>query len=120
MRIVSFVLPTYNEKANIANTLSKVFEQQKNLPDYNIHVVVADDVRSSDGTEQIIKQVIRKNNRVHFIKTDPGLGVGLIEGHRYALAHLHPDILAQLDADGQVEPDVLVRLVTAIEEGNSL
>jgi len=120
MRIVSVVLPTYNEKANIANTLSKVFEQQKNLPDYNIHVVVADDVRSSDGTEQIIKQVIRKNNRVHFIKTDPGLGVGLIEGHRYALAHLHPDILAQLDADGQVVPDVLVSLVKSIEDGYSL
>lgn len=119
-RIVSVVLPTYNEKANVQNTIEKVFEQQKNLPGFEINVVVADDIRSSDGTEEIVKKIIKKNNRVHFIKVEPGLGTGLIKGHQYALEKLHPDILAQLDADGQVAPDVLVRLVKAIEEGYSL
>lgn len=119
-KIVSVVLPTYNEKANVQNTIEKVFEQQKNLPGFEIHVVVADDIRSSDGTEEIVKKIIKKNNRVHFIKVEPGLGTGLIKGHQYALEKLHPDILAQLDADGQVAPDVLVRLVKAIEEGYSL
>ena len=55
-----------------------------------------------------------------YIEVEPGLGVGLVEGHRYALEHLHPDVLAQLDADGQVEADVLVRLVNTIEEGYTL
>ena len=120
MKKVTVVLPTYNEKANIASTIEKVFEQQKNLPDFEIQIVVADDIRSSDGTEEIVKKIIKKNNKVHFIKVEPGLGVGLIKGHQYALKQLHPDILAQLDADGQVGPDVLVRLVRAIEEGYSL
>lgn len=120
MKKVSVVLPTYNEKANIEKTVKKVFEQEKNLPGFEISVVVADDIRSSDGAEQIVKQLIKKNKRVHFIKVEPGLGVGLIKGHQYALDYLHPDILAQLDADGQVVPDVLVRLVKAIEEGYSL
>src|SRR3989338_8108650 len=119
-KIVSVVLPTYNEKANIEGTIKKVLEQEKYLPDYEINIIIADDVRSSDGIEQIAKELVKKNKEVHFIKVDPGLGVGLIKGHQYACTHLHPDILAQIDADGQVEADVLVRLVKTIEQGYTL
>lgn len=117
MKKLSVVLPTYNEKANLEKTVEKVFEQEKNLPGWEIYVVVADDVRSSDGTEDIAKELSRKNKKVHFIKVNPGLGVGLIIGHKYALDKIKPDILAQLDADGQVVPDVLVRLINTIEDG---
>lgn len=120
MKIVSVVLPTYNEKANIEKTIEKVFEQEKNLPGWEIHIVVADDVRSSDDLEKIVKNLIKKNKRIHFLKVDPGLGVGLIKGHQYAIENIHPDILAQLDADGQVVPDVLVRLIQTIEQGYTL
>ncbi|MCR4306067.1 MAG: glycosyltransferase [Candidatus Daviesbacteria bacterium] len=119
-KIVSVVLPTYNEKANIEKTIEKVFEQQKDLPGYEIEVVIADDKRTSDGTEDIVRGLIKKDKRIHFIKVNPGLGVSLIKGHQFALDNLHPDILAQLDADGQVVPDVLVRLVKVIGEGYSL
>lgn len=117
MRKVSVVLPTYNEKSNLEKTVEKVFEQQKNLQGWEIHIVVADDIRSTDGTEEVGKRLAKKNSRVHFIKVDPGLGVGLIMGHKYAIEKIKPDILAQLDADGQVVPDVLIRLVKTIEEG---
>lgn len=117
MKKVSVVLPTFNEKANLEKTVDKVLEQEKNLPGWEIHIVVADDIRSSDGTEEVAKRLSKKNPRVHFIKVDPGLGVGLIMGHKYAIEKIKPDILAQLDADGQVVPDVLIRLVKTIEEG---
>ena len=120
LKKVSVVLPTYNEKANIAKMVEKVLEQEKNLPGFEINVVIADDIRSSDGTEQVVKELARKNKRVYFIKTEPGLGVGLIKGHQYAMTHLHPDILVQLDADGQAVPDVLTRLIKTIEAGYSL
>lgn len=120
MKIVSVVLPTYNEKANIENTVKKVLEQEKKLPGFEIHIVIADDIRSLDGTSDIAKRLAQKNKRIHVIKVEPGLGVGLIKAHQYALQHLHPDILAQLDADGQVIPDVLVRLVNTISEGYTL
>lgn len=119
-KIVSVVLPTYNEKANLENTVKRVLEQQKNLPGWEINIVIADDVRSKDGTAEIAKRLTEKDKRVHLIKVNPGLGVGIIKGHQYALEHLHPVVLAQLDADGQVVPDVLVRLVKAIEEGYNL
>lgn len=120
MKRVSVVLPTYNEKANIENTVKKVLQQQSRLPGWEIHIIISDDVRSSDGTEQIAKKLASKNSRVNYIKVEPGLGVSLIEGHKYALEHLHPFLLAQLDADGQVVPDVLGRLVKVIEEGYTL
>lgn len=120
LKKVSVVLPTYNEKANIEKTVEKVLAEEKNLPNFIIDVVIADDIRTSDGTDEIAKKLTKKNSRVHFLKVEPGLGVGLIEGHKYALENLHPDILAQLDADGQVVTDVLVRLVQAIEEGYDL
>lgn len=117
MKKVSVVLPTFNEKANIEKTVEKVLQQQKALPGWEIHIVVADDIRSSDGTDKAVRNLSKKSGRIHILKTDPGLGVGLIKGHQYALEKIDPQILAQLDADGQVEPDVLVRLVKGIEEG---
>ncbi len=117
MKRVSVVLPTYNEKANIEKTVEKVLEQEKKLPGWEMQVVIADDERSSDGTEKEALALAKKNSKVHFIKVGQGLGVGLILGHQYAMEHLHPDVLAQLDADGQVEPDVLVRLIKGVEEG---
>lgn len=119
-KIVSVVLPTYNEKANIEETVRKVLEQEKNIPGWQINIVIADDIRSADGTEEIVKRLSKRNKKIHYIKVEPGLGVSLIEGHKYAIGHIHPDILAQLDADGQVVADVLVRLVKAIEEGYTL
>src|SRR3989338_1320381 len=116
MKRVSVVLPTYNEQANITQTIEKVLVKQKNLPGWEIDIIVADDIRSSDNTEKIVKTMAKKNKRIHFIQAEPGLGVGLIKGHEFALEKLHPDILAQLDADGQVVPDVLVRLIKAVEE----
>lgn len=117
MKQVTVVLPTYNEKSNIEKTVQKVLEQKKNLPGWDIHIIIADDIRSTDGTEKIAKQISKNHANVHVIKVEPGLGVGLIKGHQYAIDHLHPDVLAQLDADGQVETDVLVRLVKGVEEG---
>ncbi len=120
MKKMSVVLPTYNEKANIAQSIERVLGQEKVLRNYEISVIVTDDIRSSDGTDEIVKSLASKNKKIHLIKVNPGLGVGLILGHQYALEHLKPDILAQLDADGQVEADVLVRLVNALEEGFDL
>ena len=116
---VVVVLPTYNEKNNIEKTVRDVFEQEKSLPGWKVEILIADS-SSPDGTGEVAKNIASKNPKVHFITVGRGLGVGLIEAHRYSLKNLHPDIMAQLDADGQVEPDVLVRLVKAIEEGNDL
>jgi len=120
MKRVVVVLPTFNEGANIESSIKKVLEQEKYLDGFEIHVLVADDIRTVDDTEAIVKRISKKNSRVHFLKVKPGLGVALITAHQYSLKNLKPDIMTQLDADGQVVPNVLIGLVKTIEEGYDL
>lgn len=116
MKRLVVVLPTFNERDNIEKTVEDVLGQQENLPGWEIEVLIADSF-SSDGTGKIAKQLASRNIKVHYLNVERGLGVGLIRGHEYALKHLKPDMLAQIDADGQVGADVLIRLVKAVEEG---
>src|SRR3989338_9259601 len=118
MRKVVVLLPTFNEKANIRKFTEEVLAQEKNLPGYRVEVLVVDS-NSPDGTGEEAKKLAKENSRVHFLEVGRGLGVALIEGHQYSLKNLKPDVLAQIDADGQVEVDIVPRLVKAIDEGRS-
>lgn len=119
MRKVVVVLPTFNEKENIESFVKEVLGEEKNMPGYKVEVVIADS-NSPDGTGKIAERLSKENPRVHHISVERGLGVGIIRGHQYSLKNLHPDVMAQLDADGQVEAAVLPKLVKAIEDGYSL
>lgn len=119
MRKVVVVLPTYNEKANIRKFAEEVLKQEKNLPGYRIEVLIVDS-KSPDGTGEEAKKMAKENSRVHFLSVGRGLGVALIEGHQYSLKHLKPDIMAQLDSDGQVEVSLIPKLVKTIDEGYDL
>jgi dolichol-phosphate mannosyltransferase len=116
---VSVVLPVFNEKDSLEKTILTILSLQKSLNDYSLEIVVSDSC-STDGTTKIAQKISKKYKNVHHINVGKGLGVGLFEGHGYAIKHTKPDILVQIDADGQVNPDVIIGLVNAIEEGNSL
>lgn len=119
MRKVVVVLPTFNEKANVAKFTVSVLAQEKKIPGYKVEVLIVDS-ESPDGTGEVAKKLAKENSRVHYLNVERGLGVALIKGHKYSLAHLKPDVLAQLDADGQVEVDILPKLVKTIDEGYDL
>lgn len=119
MKKVVVILPTYNEKQNIERFAKLVLEQEKHLPGYSIEVLIVDS-NSPDGTGEIAKKLEKEHKKIHSLDVGPGLGVALIEGHRYSLKYLDPDIMAQLDADGQVGVEVLPKLIKGIEEGYDL
>lgn len=119
MKKIVVVLPTWDEEDNLENFIGKVLDQEKRLPGYKMELVISDS-HSTDKTPEIAKRLAANNPKIHYIDVERGLGVGLVEGHRYSLGNLNPDIMAQLDADGQVDEAVLVELVKAIEEGYDL
>lgn len=119
MRKVVVLLPTFNEEANIAKFSAEVLAQEKNLPGYRIEILIVDS-DSPDGTGAVAKKLAKENSRIHFLNVERGLGVALIKGHQYSLDHLKPDVLAQIDADGQVDVDIVPRLVKVIDEGYDL
>ncbi len=119
MKKVVILLPTYNEKENIAKFVERVAAEEKNSPGWKYEFLIVDS-HSPDGTFQIAQELAKKDKNIHAIEVGRGLGVALVEGHRYSIEHLKPDALAQLDADGQVLPDVLPRLLKALDEGYDL
>lgn len=117
---VTIVLPVLNEKDNLEKMVVSILEKQKkDLSNFFLNIVIADS-HSTDGTGEIARRLSKRFKNVHSINTGPGLGVGLYEGHKYAIKRTYPDILVQIDADGQVPENVIGKLIRVIEEGNDL
>lgn len=104
------IIPTYNEKDNIAPIISAIFEQ---LP--AIHILVVDD-GSPDGTGDIVKQIIAQGKNLHLIENTGkgGLGKAYLQGFQWALKEGF-DACIQMDADFSHRPADLVKLVSALE-----
>ena len=116
---LSIVLPVFNERKNIQKSIKSIFAQSKFLPNYEINIIISDGP-STDGTSELAKRIAKRNKRVFYLSCEKGLGIGLYKGHSYSLKVTKPDVMLQIDADGQVNPKVIVKLVMAIEEGNDL
>ena len=108
------VIPTYNERANIAALIPAVLKQDKRL-----QVLIVDDA-SPDGTGKLAEGLKRQyRGRVHVMhrKGKLGLGTAYVEGFKWGLARRHP-VLLQMDADFSHAPDALPSFLQGIEEAD--
>jgi dolichol-phosphate mannosyltransferase len=106
------IIPTYNEKENIAKMIRAVFE----LP-MPFHVLVVDDA-SPDGTGQIVKGLQAQYPGMLHIEERQGklgLGTAYIHGFRWGLERGY-DYLIEMDADFSHNPKDLLRLQRACAE----
>ena len=101
------MIPTYNEKENIANLIRQIF----NLGIKNLHVVVADD-NSPDGTWRIVEGISKKNKNVHLLlrKKDKGRGASGKDGFIYCIEH-GADIVVEMDADMSHDPKFIPLMI---------
>ena len=114
---VVVVAPTYNEKGSIAKAIPLILSQNGKVPGFEIHVLVADS-HSPDGTGRIAKKIAEKNPKVHFLDVkERGLGLAIIEGYKYATENLDADILMQIDADLQHDPNDIPKFLHKLSEG---
>jgi dolichol-phosphate mannosyltransferase len=107
------IIPTYNERENIAAMVAKVFS----LEGY-FHLLVIDD-GSPDGTAEIVRTLQRTYpERLFLIERSGklGLGTAYIAGFKWALAHDY-DAVFEMDCDFSHNPNDLLRLTQAMEEG---
>ena len=110
------IIPTYNEKENIEKIIRKVFSLH-----HGFHVLIIDD-GSPDGTATIVKSLQGEYDGHLFIeerKGKLGLGTAYIHGFKWALAHRYQYIF-EMDADFSHNPDDLLRLREACEQGADL
>jgi dolichol-phosphate mannosyltransferase len=103
------IIPTYNEKENIAGILRAVFSLNQGY-----HVLVIDD-NSPDGTASIVKDLFAIYPHQLFLeerKGKHGLGTAYIHGFRWAIEKGYAYIF-EMDADFSHNPADLERLYNA-------
>lgn len=108
------ILPTYNERDNVARLVSAVLELAPGA-----RVLVVDDA-SPDGTALIVTRMMRRDPRVALLQREGKLGLGtaylagfraaLDGGYRYAIT---------MDADLSHDPRHLGALLRAVGEGDA-
>jgi len=111
------IIPTYNEKENIALIIEAIMDLPKEFD-----VLIVDD-NSPDGTAEIVKGLQRTYNtsstRLHLLERQgkQGLGTAYIAGFHYALDKGYEFIL-EMDADFSHDPkDLLALYLECIEWG---
>ena len=103
------IIPTYNEKENVAAIIEAVF----GLP-RKFDVLIIDD-NSPDGTAAIVKGLQQKYaGRLHLLERagKQGLGTAYIAGFKWALEHGY-EFVFEMDADFSHNPADLLKLYDA-------
>ncbi len=103
------IIPTYNEKENIAKIIAAIFSLQQDF-----HILVVDD-GSPDGTAQIVKDLFTTYPQQLFLeerKGKLGLGTAYIHGFKWSLQKGYQYIF-EMDADFSHNPADLIRLYNA-------
>jgi dolichol-phosphate mannosyltransferase len=107
------VVPTYNERENIARLVTSVLNQ-----DSRLEILVVDD-GSPDGTGGIVKGLMATNPRVHILERPHkmGLGTAYLTGFRWAIEHAY-DYVFEMDADFSHDPAHLPQFLAAIRDAD--
>jgi len=112
---VCVVLPTYNERASLEDTVRRI---RQTLPDATVLVV---DDASPDGTGQLADSLAAADHGVEVLhrSAKEGLGAAYIAGFTWALHHDFA-VVVECDADGSHQPEQLVSLLDALTDQVSL
>ena len=112
MRIVVSI-PAYNEEQNIRDVITRI--PRSIVKDNDVTVSVVDD-GSTDSTALVAKASGAEYITRH--SANLGIAVAFKTGLDCALA-LDPDIIVNIDADGQFDPGEIPRLIQPIIERNA-
>ena len=108
---LSIVIPCYNEKDNIESLVKRVIAS----PVPNKEIIVVND-KSTDGTEQILKDVIEPMvSKVIHHTENGGKGAALKTGFEHATG----DYVIIQDADHEYDPNEYVKVLEPILEGRA-
>ncbi len=111
---ISFVIPMYNESANIEVTVSKVTSLARELAD-DYEIILADDA-SSDGTGDIADRLSKADNHIVSVrlKKNTKFGGALSAG----LKRASKDIIVYTDADLPVKEEDLKKGLALLNEAD--
>lgn len=109
--MLSLVLPTYNEAANLPALISVIDGVLQNTP----HEVIVVDDDSPDGTWKVAERLQQSHPSLRIFRRigRTGLSSAVTDGFDMAIG----DTLAVMDADGQHDAELLLQLLSAVDSG---
>jgi len=118
MKKAIIIIPTYNERENIAKVvpiLETIFTQIKN---WQMHILVVDD-SSPDNTAGMVKDLQKQNSNLHLLvnKQKNGLGSAYLKGMDKAFHELGADVVFEFDADLSHDPQRIPAFIAKLDEG---
>lgn len=110
------IIPTYNEAANIENTIHKIRENTQNVNDLVINILVFDSA-STDGTAAKVKELMQQDSQLFFVAEPQksGLGSAYAQAMRYAIEQMQADLVFEYDADGSHNPKYIAPMLARIQ-----
>lgn len=109
---VAVVVPAYNEERFIAGVLTTI-------PPFVDKIYAVND-GSVDRTLEIAQSIAKQNSHIMVInrKERGGIGAAVTTGHKKALAD-GMDVIAVMAGDGQMNPEILDRILDPVVEGKA-
>jgi dolichol-phosphate mannosyltransferase len=115
---IAVIIPTYNEALNIVGVIRGLLSVFRSMSQHEWDIIVVDG-NSPDGTAEIVRNLQNEYLNIHILveKEKRGIARAYIEGMRHAVDELNVDAFVEFDGDGQHNPEDLVGLTRALEEG---
>jgi glycosyltransferase involved in cell wall biosynthesis len=118
MKKVVVVAPTFNEADNIGSFLAAVLSQEKNLPGWELFILISDS-HSTDQTAEFVKKFASEYKNIHYLDVQKrGLGLGLTRGLDYAVKKLSADVLVTMEADLSNDPRQLPDFLAKVKRAD--
>ncbi|MXW16942.1 MAG: glycosyltransferase family 2 protein [Gemmatimonadetes bacterium] len=109
---VSVVVPVFNEAATVEQALERLV-----CVPFDKEVIVVDD-GSEDGTDAILERILKRGWIDLLLKHETNRGKGA--AMRTAFKHVGGSVVVVLDADLELDPADIPRLLAPIEEGGAV
>lgn len=110
--LVSIVLPVYNGEKYLGISIESCLAQTYG----NWELLIIDD-GSIDGSAQIAKSYVERDERIHYVKNEKNLRLPRTLNRGFALAK--GQYLTWTSDDNYYRPEALERMVAALESGSS-
>lgn len=113
-KLISIVVPCYNEEPTLEILYKELNRIVGEMPDYDFEYVFVND-GSKDKTLSILKEMAAADSKVKYVSFSRNFGkeAGLLAGLKCAKG----DMVATMDADMQDPPSLLPEMVAYVESG---
>jgi dolichol-phosphate mannosyltransferase len=111
------IIPTFNEKDNIAQLISRIQSIKDQLA-LELNLLIVDDA-STDGTLEVLKDLMQEQRWIQLIERPALLGIGsaYVDGFSFALSQEIYDYFGEMDADLQHPPETLIPMSREADSG---